>query len=296
MSDESLRTSLKRSENTRAAYLQKFGFMPLSVLRIKRGTLSSSLYNYARESGMTTTRGERAERGGVYASKRLRMSGGGSRSSTGRALSVMPGELVEFFIKYYARPGQTYIDPFMGQGVRMQVAKRFGMHYRGYDLSRDFFDYIEAVRRKIDDGKTTITVTHGDSRFPTEIPDACGDFSFHSPPYWDIEYYGDDPAQLGTGKSYEEFLSGMEDVARAWLPKFKPQAWHIVNVNDFRKDGVFYCYHADLIRAFTRAGWRLHDLWIVDGLVGGLPQVFAADFNSRRVAPKVHEYAIVFRK
>lgn len=88
----------------------------------------------------------------------------------------------------------------------------------------------------------------------------------------------------------------MEDVARAWLPKFKSGAWHVVNVNDFRREHKFYPYHADTIQLFTRAGWVLHDSWIVWGLVGGLPRAFAVDFNMKRIAPKIHEYVLVFKK
>jgi DNA modification methylase len=208
----------------------------------------------------------------------------------------MPAELVEFFVKFYAKPGDVYLDPFMGQGVQMQVAKILGLQYYGYDLSTEFFGYIDSVRSKIDDGKTVLNITHGDSRFPSNIPDGIGDFSFHSPPYWDIENYGDEPGQLGNG-SYEEFLVGMRDVARAWLPKFKPGAFHVVNVNDFRKDGRFYPYHADTIRVYKEAGWELFDTWIIAGLlISASASIFARGKIERRIAPKVHEYALVFRR
>lgn len=291
-----LRESLKQSAANRAAMEKKFGFVPVSVISIHRGELHQRMFHYGRENGKQTSKGKRAERGGIYADKRLKISGGGSRTEDGQAWSVMPAELVAFFVRYYARPGDTYLDPFMGQGVQMQVAKLLGLHYYGYDLSDEFFRYIAAVKGKIDDDATTIQITHGDSRTPDTIPDGIGDFSFHSPPYWDIEFYGEEAGQLGYKQTYADFLTGMEDVARAWLPKFKAGAWHVVNVNDFRKDGRFYAYHADTIALFQRAGWVLHDTWIIEGLVGGLPKAFAVDFNLKRIAPKVHEYALVFRK
>jgi DNA modification methylase len=294
MSD--LVASLKQSASNRAAMLAKFGCVPLSILKINRGGFHGSIHHYGKENGKLTQKGKRAEQGGIYNHNRLRISGGGSRSGDGKAWSIMPAELVAFFIRYYSRPGEVYLDPFMGQGVQMQVAKRLGLHYHGYDLSTEFFAYIDAVRGKIDDGQTTLSITHGDSRDPSAIPDGIGDFSFHSPPYWDIEFYGTEPEQLGYQQTYADFLLGMEAVARAWLPKFKPGAWHVVNVNDFRKDGRYYPYHADTIALFQRAGWTLCDTWIIDGLVGGLPRAFAVDFNLKRIAPKVHEYALVFRK
>jgi hypothetical protein len=220
---------------------------------------------------------------------------GGSDHQGRLNASIMPAELVDFFVRYYAEPGQVYLDPFMGQGIQMQVSKMLGLHYRGYDLSQEFFAYIDAVRAKIDDGATLLDIHLGDSRFPVEIPDGIGDFAFHSPPYWDIEYYGDEPEQVGSTDTYAAFLDGMRQVYAAWLPKFKPEAYHVINVNDFRRNGHFYPYHADTIRIAQEAGWVYHDMWIIDGLVGGLPRAFAVHFNLKRIAPKTHEYALVFR-
>jgi hypothetical protein len=301
--------SLKKSVANRAALVKRFGFVPLSMLKLSRGGLHSRMFLYQRENPGRTSNGrsmmrratQRSSDAAAKQTDRLRLGLLGGLGlvhlESGRAsASTMPAELVEFFAKYYTRPGQVYLDPFMGQGVQMQVAKLLGLHYYGYDVSEEFFRYIDAVRVKIDDGRTEIKTTLGDSRRPDAIPDGVGDFSFHSPPYWDTEFYGDEPGQLGNGCGYEDFLAGMEDVARAWLPKFKAGATHVVNVNDFRKGGRFYAYHADTITLFRRAGWELIDTWIIEGLVGGLPKAFAVDFNLKRIAPKVHEYALVFRK
>lgn len=290
--------SLKQSRANRKAMQAKFGQIPLSVLKISRGALSRQMFHYAQDNGIAGVRNNRIKIDRDKEQRRKDANSGkvGVGNQQNAGLSIMPAELVEFFVKYYARPGAVYLDPFMGQGVQMQVAKLMGLHYYGYDISAEFFAYIDAVRGKIDDGKTTIKITHGDSRHPVEVPDNIGDFSFFSPPYWDIEYYGDEPGQLGYKQSYSEFLEGMYQIAHAWLPKFKPGAYQVVNVNDFRKDGKYYSYHADTIFLFERAGWEVSDTWIIDGLVGGLPRAFAVDFNMKRIAPKVHEYALVFRK
>jgi hypothetical protein len=295
-----LRASLKQSEQNRADMLTRFGIVPLSILRLKRGSFSAAMYNYQREMPVRNAGKSQRNKDKLARLKEAGMKAGATASCkmTGRgtmAASIMPAELVEFFVKYYAKPGDNYLDPFMGQGVQMQVARHLGLNYYGYDLSKEFFRYIDAVRDLIDDGKTVISVTNGDSCEPTQIPDGIGDFSFHSPPYWDIEFYGKEAEQLGYEKSYEQFLDGMQRVAAAWLPKFKSGAYHVVNVNDFRKDGRFYDYHGDTIALFKRAGWLHHDTWIVEGLVGGMARAFAVDFNLKRIAPKFHEYALVFR-
>lgn len=300
--------SIKDSKHGRADMVARFGFVPVSVIRdIRRGKLSAKMFIYQQERAgrsignlslgqvLDQAKGDRAVDNARARERMGTVNIPGLPSQNRMQLSIMPAELVEFFVKYYAKPGDVYLDPFMGQGVQMQVAKLLGLHYYGYDLSTEFFGYIDSVRARIDDGRTRIVATHGDSRFPSNVPDGIGDFSFHSPPYWDIEYYGEEAGQLGYQQTYEDFLVGMRDVARAWLPKFKPGAYHVVNVNDFRREGKFYAYHADTIRIYVEAGWELHDLRVIEGLVGGLPKVFAVDKNRSRISPKVHEYALVFR-
>jgi len=306
-----LRARLQDSVNERDRMEKLFGFIPMSILRIGRGSLSKSLFQYVGEEVKRNVQNDP-----VLNNKRARLEKAGLRnayifpsmigtvSATGGnrgartdalGLSIMPAELVRFFALYYSKPGDTYLDPFMGQGVQLQVAKLLGMNYYGYDLCREFCAYIDAVIPKIDDGTTTIRAYCADSKHPDQIPDYIGDFSFHSPPYWDIEYYDNNLEQLGTGHSYDEFLDGMQQVASAWLPKFKSGAYHVVNVNDFRRDGKLYNYHGDTIALFKAAGWLHVDTWIIDGLVGGLTKAFAVSFNNRKIAPKIHEYAAVFK-
>lgn len=294
---------LEGSEAARSRMIKKFGFVPLSVLsQLRYGYLSKCMLKYQAE----TPRSRNAAT--VYSKRKVeKLAALGKTvttippSGTNReALSIMPAELVDFFVKFYTEPGEVYIDPFMAQGVQMQVAHMRGLHYIGVDLSAEFVAYCRAILPKVmsmsvPGDPCEIECHQADSRAPTMIEDGIGDFSFHSPPYWDIEFYGDEPEQLGTGKSYEEFLDGMQSVAAAWLPKFKKSATHVVNVGDFIRDGRFYCYHADLIVRFERAGWRLHDIWIIDQLVAGSNRIFAVSTNNKGRAPRVHEYALVFK-
>jgi len=55
-----------------------------------------------------------------------------------KALSIIPVEIVEFFIKYYCPKNGLYFDPFAGQFVRGQVAKLYNIDYIGYDVSKFF--------------------------------------------------------------------------------------------------------------------------------------------------------------
>jgi DNA modification methylase len=302
LSKDELTLSLKKSAELRIEMKRKYGAIPFSILKLSRGFLSRQMFIYQREDPTRNTinydKSEEKQRRLVEAgfTKPPSASQRGTRSShSSYSSTIMPAELVAFFITYYAKAGDLYIDPFFGQGVQMQVAKKLKLDYIGFDVSEEFFAYADRVREKIDNKETKIELHLHDSRDPQAIADHCADFCFTSPPYWDTEYYGPEKEQLGNGSTYEQFLDSMYEIARAWLKKFKSSAYIVINVNDFRKEGKFYPYHADTISLFVRAGYVLHDIWVIDGLVGGLPKAFAVDFNNKRIAPKVHEYCLVLR-
>lgn len=301
---------LAESVTARTAMIERFGFVPVSVLRLHRGARSKRLFNLPNEraSGIRGSDSsariatKKSDEGRARAEER-RAAGifGGvqeAAAAQGREVgSVMAAELVDFVCAYYCpTPDSVYLDPFAGHGVRAQVAWSRGLRYYAMDASAAYVEYVEAVAERLGADVTMLFIERGDSRDPSSIPDGCGDFSFTSPPYWDTEYYGPEPEQLGTvGVPYDEFIAGMTDVYRAWLPKFKSGAFVVLNVNDIRRDRRFYSYHADLIVALSSLGYELHDTWIIEGLVAQLPRAFAVSFNNKGIAPKVHEYLLVFR-
>ena len=292
---------LKKSRQDSQKMKDYFGLMPLSVLRgMQKSEFTKSLFFYQHESGTSVSSlnekiADKMVKSGsdikTAKTKRCGQSGCG-RGAAG--LSIMPACLVEFFIKYYCPKGGLYFDPFAGQGIQMQVAKILGVDYIGYDISKKFMAFNNSVKDKIDDGKTRIELFNRDSR-DIHLPANCVDFCFTSPPYWNIEDYGDEPEQLGKN-TYEGFLAGMGQIAKELYRIFKPGGYCVINVNDFRMNGKFYNYHGHIINLFEHAGWKQHDIWIIDSLVACTPQIFARDFNNKKIAPKVHEYALVFKK
>jgi len=309
VSAENLFERLQKRAEARRQMEDKYGLVPTSVLRLSRGSLSRSLFSYQREElgtrsvnltdalssvevggprSQTTNRILRSA--GVMISAKVRKIG----ESTVQA-SIMPAELVAFFIKYYADPGSVYLDPFMGQGIQMQVAHWLGLTYWGYDCCEEYVAYIERIRAKIAPENKDLHTFLGDSRSPLHIPDGIGNFCFTSPPYWDTEFYDDSPAQLGGAETYSQFLDWMGEVAKNWKRKFAPNAFVIINAADFVRAGIFYPYHADVIKIFQDAGYQMRDIWIIEGLINTLMRAYAVQFNEARRVPRIHEYAMVFQ-
>lgn len=295
--------SLKESAAKRKAMIEYFGFVPSSIIKLARGKLSSQMYIYQHEVPKRSTSKDPAKkkkrdtlRRAGYRDYKTAPSRQGHHSSGGYMVSsIMPAELVEFFIKYYARPGDIYIDPFMGQGIQLQVANLYKMDYIGFDICREFYSYIKSMKSKLTTNGNSLDIHLCDARHMDMIEDSKCGFCFTSPPYWDVEYYGDEKEQLGK-RDYPEFLAGMKEVAAELFRVMGEGSTAVINVNDFRKQKVFYPYHSDTITLFQEVGWHMRDMWIIEGLVGGLPKVFGVNSNLGRIAPKVHEYAIVFQK
>lgn len=305
-SAEEVVRDVEKNRARKKAAIERWGDVPTSILRVSRGRLSRIVRSYQAEhpetKSDTRVASERAIGDPEYAAARERdFAAAGLRPQVARLsrrselLSQMPADLVAFFIDFYLgdeRPA-LYIDPFAGQAVRMQVAAIRGLDYVGFDVAIPFVRFAERVREGMSTTRD-VRVILRDARDPSPLEDGSGDFTFTSPPYYSIEDYGDDPGQLGKG-TYPEFLAELEEIVRAWRPKYRPGAYVVWNVNDFRLDGRLVAFHADVIRIFESSGYDLDAIWILAGLTGAFAKTFGMSFVERKLPPKVHEYALVFR-
>ncbi len=119
----------------------------------------------------------------------------------------------------------------------------------------------------------------------------CG----NSPPYYDIEHYGDEPEQMANCPTYEEFLESMQLVMNENFRCLKPGAYAAWFINDFRRRGVFHSYHSDVINLGRQAGFVHHDIIVVH-FGRGFRDCFVTQTFTQKIVPKSHEYCVVFRK
>lgn len=213
------------------------------------------------------------------------------------ALSVFPQNIGRSILLLYSEPGDIVVDPFAGHNSRMEFCVREGRHYVGYDISERFMTLNKARAKHLRTQLKGVEIVlhHGDSRYMDKVPDAFGDFTITSPPYWDIEDYGDEREQLGKSAQYGIFLSELQMVMRENFRCLKPGAFSVWFVNDFRRDGVFHSYHSDVIDRMRQVGFVYHDILIVD-LGGSFREAFLGQIVDQKIIPKRHEYGLVFRK
>jgi site-specific DNA-methyltransferase (adenine-specific) len=57
--------------------------------------------------------------------------------------AVFPEELPEWFIRLFTVEGDTVLDPFMGIGTTIRVAKRMGRSSIGVEIVKEYFDIVK---------------------------------------------------------------------------------------------------------------------------------------------------------
>ena len=288
---------LRKSREFRENLLLKMGVIPESILRhdktVKAIDLIADVRSYKSASNV---------KDGTKHSAIFDVSGQGCSQG---ALSRFSQNIAKIMLLIFTDEGDNIVDPFAGHNSRMEVCWRNNRNYLGQDLCHEFMEANRKISAMLAEeasgdmfssahSTAWIKLYEGDSRkLPFE--DASGDFTITSPPYWDIEYYGPESEQLGTNRTYAQFIEGLQQVANENFRCLKRGAFCIWFVNDFRKDGVFYSYHEDTANCLRKAGFIQHDMLIID-LGASIRASFATQIMQNRILPKRHEYGLIFRK
>lgn len=303
---------LNESREIRAKVLSKYGFIPTSVIEPdyswgksiiefeerkqqvkaeeKHSKMKYNVKTYVTEDGKTVSFNETLDAFSM-SSQNVR----GKQSG----VSTFPPGLARFIVEFYSEKGETILDPCAGHNSRMQVTYQLDRNYIGYDVSKVFMEFNRKVKEQLTTGQLfespyTITLREQTSEKMVEDSNTI-DMVYTSPPYYCVEWYGDEPEQLGLSGSYEKFLSRIKVIISECHRVLKPNKYCIFNINDFRMDGKFYPYHADIMKLFIEVGFKLHDVIIVKWK-SSLGACFASQIEDRKVVAKAHEYLIVGKK
>jgi len=218
-------------------------------------------------------------------------------------LSTFPPDLAKRIVEFYSSKYETILDPCAGHNSRMQVTFQLDRNYIGYDICHEFMDFNRRVKKIIlgeaeqtllFDSKVKIILREQSSEKLVEQNNTI-DMIYTSPPYWDIEYYDDSPKQLGYKKTYSEFLGALKQVIFECYRVLKPQKFCIFNINDFRKNNLYYMYHSDVANIMKDVGFKLWDIIIIEWQ-SSIGACFASQVVERKITAKKHEYLVVGKK
>lgn len=220
-------------------------------------------------------------------------------------------------IKFFTKPGQTVLDPFVGVGSTLKAAALEGRQGIGFELYPDFArlaklrlkkevpaDVLEANPQK---------VMQGDSRKLTKkLGENSVDLIVTSPPYWSIlnkksdhkqkqtreshglvTTYGDDDRDLGNIEDYDEFIEVLGRTLADAGAALKHKGYLVMIVGDFRHKSRFYMFHADIARAMESHGFTLQAMNV---LYQRHKRVFPYGYPFAYVPNVHHQNIVIMRK
>jgi DNA modification methylase len=212
--------------------------------------------------------------------------------------SIFDPTLTELCYRWFSPANGTIIDPFAGGSVRGIVAAKLGRQYIGHELRAE---QVEANRDQAlticEESDAMPVWVIGDSRnIDRTCADVSADMLLTCPPYADLEVYSEDPADLST-LGYEEFRAAYFEIVRKSCALLKPDSFAVCVVGEVRgKDGNYYNFVGDTIRAFVEAGLKYYNEAILVTCVGSLPIRAGRQFSASRKLGKTHQNILVFVK
>ena len=289
--------NLKKSRARRATIVAKYGGVPTSVWEMdftKNKLIWDPRPRQEDVSWKSTGASKELDKAWSLCNKSVRHGG----------QSTLPYDMMERVVKFYSEPGETVLDPTMGDPTAMTVTHHLKRNFIGYDISEENFNINVELKKKLMGenaqktlfkSKNFIDIYKKSSECMDDLENESVDMVFFSPPYWDLEFYGEEEGQLGFGNTYEEFLAGLGNVVKEAYRTLKYGKYCAININDFVKKGKFYDYHMDLKKLMDDAGFRRHDTIIIvwKSCIG---QAFASQVEDWKKTAKRHEYILIGKK
>ena len=212
-------------------------------------------------------------------------------------VSIFDATLCEKMYEWFCPKKGRVLDPFAGGSVRGIVATEMGFIYNGIDLSDE---QIEA-NKKQSDKPNWIT---GDSEWVIDsIYDKTQDFVFTCPPYYDLEKYTDNPADL-SNMNADSFDKKYYSILKKAAAKLKDNRFFAVVVSEVREQSVTGNYKIGkykglvwkTIRACEEAGLHFYNDMILFNSQHQAARVVDTYFKRNRKVASVHQNILVFVK
>jgi len=225
--------------------------------------------------------------------------------------AMFPMELCRRLFEIYTKKGDIVLDPMMGSGSAIVVAKDMERKGIGFDINPDF---VNLARERLSQQKL---IQLGVKEPEIYCEDALNlldylkpnsvDFVLTSPPYWNIhtrkrtaDYkkprpYSTLERDIGNIMDFNEFMNELKSIFQKVHTVLKHGKKCVIVVMDIRQGSQFFPFHMNVSNMMTEIGFVLEDIIIWDRKKEysnlrplGYPYVF--------IVNKVHEYILIFRK
>ena len=218
-----------------------------------------------------------------------------SDAATASGTSIFDPVLCEIAYRWFCPQGGTVLDPFAGGSVRGIVASQLGRAYVGIELRAEQVAANQA-QAVLGAGPAPHWIT-GDSRnIATLAKGVDADLIFSCPPYWNLEVYSDDPADLST-LSKDAFFEAYARIIAGAVSCLRDDRFAVWVIGDVRDAGGFFVnLPGKTVEAFEAAGARFYNDAILVTAVGSLPIRAGRQFEASRKLGRTHQNVLVFCK
>ena len=231
-----------------------------------------------------------------------------------------PEELVEGFVKFFTKRGQTVLDPMAGTGSALLAALLNGRNAIGVELVEKYCkitrERLLAVKTDIEtqDGeqhtKISAKMVKGDAREIKRMGISKVDYCITSPPYWNMLLmkgfenqkerrekgfdvnYSDDTKDVGNITDYAEFLDTLAEIYAKVHDVLKPGGYLTIIAKNVKKGGKVYPLAWDLARRLGKF-FTVKDekIWCQDNV-----KLAPYGYGRSWVSNTVHHYCLNFKK
>lgn len=216
--------------------------------------------------------------------------------------SIFDPVLAEIAYAWYSRPGDYVVDPFAGGSVRGIIAALMGRKYVGVDLRKE--QVAANVQQWKDVQKGTKWVKPawicGDAQeamasVPGEKRPGA-DLIFSCPPYVDLEAYSGQPDDL-SNMPWTDFIRAYRKIIALCYDALAEDRFAVWVVGEVRrKNGCYYNFVGETIRAFLDAGFRYYAESILVTPTGSAALRAGMAMRASRKPCKTHQNVLVFVK
>lgn len=210
--------------------------------------------------------------------------------------SIFDPVLCEIIYTWFCKPGTVILDPTAGGSVRGIVAAMLGHEYHGVDLRAD--QVAENERQAQQLKLSSCKWYQGDSsRLNQYLPETVkAGLIFTCPPYYDLEKYSDDPADM-SNMTYPQFLLAYKNMIVQSVERLEDDCFACFVVSDIRDENGFYRGFANsTVQFFEEAGCKLYNEIVLINVAGSLPVRVGRQFQGYRKVGRMHQEVLIFYK
>lgn len=215
-----------------------------------------------------------------------------TKQGLNKQTSMFDPVLAELMYKWFCPAKGKVLDPFGGEQTKGIVAGLMNLQYQGIELRAEQV-HVNNEQSKIYDN---VNYVCGDStKLDTLIKDSEFDFVFTSPPYFNLEEYSNNKADLSKA-SYDKFISDLSIIFSQCYDKLKDDSFAVVKIGDLRDNkGELIGLVPDFINIMRLIGYKYYNEIILVNQSGSAALRAAGNMKSRKVV-KCHQNVLVFYK